>query len=154
MKKKYFNYELFDKEARALIFVLNSFKGIKTSEHCCGHGKQPFRIWLSIDKDFPYLQHFMQAFDIRYGCPSPDWKVCLVSTDTYPSGKIHIMIEGPVGKRAYEEALTITYNLEYQHRVWIYPNKKVRKDRKKHDKTVAKRPIMHVHNNIVDGDKI
>ena len=43
------NYEEIDQEIRDLVRELNNITGIETTCSCCGHGKEPCRIWLKID---------------------------------------------------------------------------------------------------------
>lgn len=43
------NYEEIDQEIRDLVRELNNITGIETTCSCCGHGKEPCKIWLKID---------------------------------------------------------------------------------------------------------
>lgn len=41
------NYDEIDEPIRELVFKLNELSGIETTCSCCGHGKQPCRIWFN-----------------------------------------------------------------------------------------------------------
>ena len=68
-----------DKECIELCNELNSLKGVKTFESCCGHYKQPYIIFMTIS-NFYSLSLLARAFDIRYS--SGKWAIKISSTDT------------------------------------------------------------------------
>jgi len=90
-----------DPECVPLCAAMNRVPGIQTIESCCGHGKDPFRVWFvatSLDR----LPDLLYWFD---GCHSGfyDWKVT-VATDCAKS-PVHFKVEGPAG--AFSEADSI-----------------------------------------------
>jgi len=93
----------FDPECEDLILSLNEIPGIETTCSCCGHGEQPFRIWFVADS-LAALPNVAYWFDSRH-CGCPGWRV-VAQTDCL-KGPVSFMIEGPVGKQAYEDAQKI-----------------------------------------------
>jgi hypothetical protein len=88
-----------DPECAALCEVINNHvPGVVTTESCCGHGNQPYRIWIEPTsmEALPPLLWYLDA------CHSGlrGWQV-IVDTDCGASGPF-FRIEGPAG--AYAEA--------------------------------------------------
>jgi len=92
-----------DPECKALCEAINLFDGIQTTESCCGHGKQPFAIWIAVDRDNIHkLAPFLYFIDSCHAHGAEDW-ACKVYTDC--AGKrTSIILEGPIGDTAYQEA--------------------------------------------------
>ena len=75
-----------DKECIALCDELNSLKGVKTFESCCGHYKKPYVIDMKISNWYS-LSLLARAFDRRYS--SGKFEIKVSSLDT-PERKIGI----------------------------------------------------------------
>lgn len=91
--------EPIDKECAGLCDFLNSLSGIKTIESCCGHGKEPYRIWF-IPESLDCLPNLLSNFS-DFG----DWRIEIYVAD---SGQpVRWIIEGPIGKKAYEQSIDI-----------------------------------------------
>ena len=91
-----------DAEVRELCEAINALAGVATVESCCGHGKQPFRIWLRV-KDPADLLPLLWASD-RCHSGQSGWRV-VVYTDCAAS-HVTWMLEGPAG--AYKAAAVIS----------------------------------------------
>jgi len=92
-----------DSECEDLILSLNKIPGIETTCSCCGHEEQPFRIWFVADS-LAALPNVAYWFDSCH-CGRPGWQV-VAQTDCL-KGPVLFMIEGPVGKQAYQDAQKI-----------------------------------------------
>lgn len=75
--------ENIDPECVPLIVTLNQLKGIKTFESCCGHLKEPFRIWFRCN-NLTSLAIISRTFDRRYS--DGKWKLTLETCDTIKEG--------------------------------------------------------------------
>src|SRR6202451_2161699 len=85
-----------DPECRLLCEAMCAFPGIRTIESCCGHGRQPFKVWFLADS-LAALPHLLYWFD---SCHSgvPGWRV-YVHTDCGRSPACFVAY-GPVGDLA------------------------------------------------------
>jgi hypothetical protein len=89
-----------DEEVASLCKALNSLDGITTVESCCGHSKEPFRIWFhadNVDDVVPVCYFSSVCHTGRTG-----WRV-IVGTDCAMSPVIYLL-EGPEGESGYEAA--------------------------------------------------
>ena len=93
-----------DPEVMALCDALNQLPGIETTQSCCGHGKQSFKIWV-YTTDLTALPALVDFFSACHGA-GQGWSV-RATTDCAMS-PIHFMIEGPVNTDAAE---TIANNI-------------------------------------------
>lgn len=94
-----------DPEVLSLCRAMNGFPGIVTVESCCGHGREPFRIWFmaaSLEALPPLLFWFDGCHTGEYG-----WSV-MVSTDC-SAVPVTFRAEGPCG--AYEAAESIAKDM-------------------------------------------
>lgn len=91
-----------DKECIALCDAINTLPGIRTIHSCCGHGRQPFRIWL--------MARFLSALPPLATCLSEyrGWR-CTVET----GDPVCFLIEGPTGAQAYREAKEIAKDMKW-----------------------------------------
>lgn len=92
-----------DIECIALCDAINLFPGIQTLESCCGHGEKSFRIWFSAD-NLEALPTVLYYFD---GCHCSFYGWHVVATTDCGMSPVKFMVEGPIGKDAYQEAKVI-----------------------------------------------
>lgn len=87
-----------DPQCRALVEAMNAMPGIRTTESCCGHGQNLFRVWFvpSNLKRLPPLLYFFSENNTGI----PGWRV-EVYTDA-SMAPARFVVEGPVG--AYADA--------------------------------------------------
>ena len=97
-----------DKECLSLCVALNKMPGIRTTESCCGHGQQPYRIFFQPDnlESLPELLYWLDK------CHSgkPGWQV-RVYTDCVGE-QAFFVIEGPAGAHGACDAEAIAILLE------------------------------------------
>lgn len=92
-----------DPECLELCAALNGLNGIRTVESCCGHGKNPYRIW--------FLAVSLEALPaVAYAaagchCGHYGWRV-IAKTDCGMS-PIMFTLEGPMGPESHAESLDI-----------------------------------------------
>ena len=87
-----------DIECILLCDAINKLPRIQTTESCCGHGKEEFRVWFTVE-ELKYLPPLLYYFDGCH-CDFYGWEV-LVTTDCGMS-PVTFSIRGPVA--AYKEA--------------------------------------------------
>ena len=97
-----------DPECIKICTALNELPGIRTVESCCGHGEQPFWIWLMVtDPTALGLLTLSRCLCHRYGrinLPSrKGWKAILDHFDMCP--QLCFRLEGPVGDYAGADAV-------------------------------------------------
>jgi hypothetical protein len=97
-------FEEVDSECRELVNALNLIPGASTLESCCGHGKEPFRIWIDVftDKALDYLD-WVEVQLWNYGT---DWNLEILEEEDrgdFP-GSTCLLESGSKGVEAYEEA--------------------------------------------------
>jgi hypothetical protein len=92
-----------DKECVALCAAMNRMKGIRTTSSCCGHGKNPYRIYFQ-PRSLAALPPLLFWFDGCH-CGFYGWTV-VVYTDCSAGGPF-FLVEGPTGPEAYAEAESI-----------------------------------------------
>jgi len=97
-----------DKECVALIKAINLQPGIITTDSCCGHGNEPFRIWFRAAR-LRALPNLLYWFDGCH-CGHCHWRI-IAKTDCVMC-PVFFMIEGPMGKQAYAEAAHIARLIE------------------------------------------
>jgi len=89
-----------DPECIELCKAINSIKGLCTVESCCGHGEQPFRVYLVVEdpKEFPVLLYFCDPCHVGF-----KW-TCEVYTDCGMSPVFYCLESKSKGEKAYKEA--------------------------------------------------
>lgn len=92
-----------DKECMALCNAINTVKGIRTVESCCGHEEHPYHIWFRT-KGLRYLPRLLYWFDGCH-CGFCEWRI-FVTTDCGMSPVV-FCVEGPTGPQAYYESKEI-----------------------------------------------
>ena len=120
---------LMDPECIPLCNALNTIKGIKTIESCCGHGEQPFMVWFTLEKEFFENLHVVsRVMDRNYGGfvnveysdetwgLGKGWRCQTSCNDTKMSGKLVFEINSGefMGEKAYGQANRIAENI-YWH---------------------------------------
>jgi hypothetical protein len=94
-----------DSEVRELVEAINRFEGVRTTESCCGHGTEPFRIWFMVRDlvDLPPLLFWLDGCHTGvYG-----WQV-IVYTDCSMAPARFMIESTSMGDEAYVEAEQIT----------------------------------------------
>lgn len=93
--------ENMDNECIPLCDAINKFKGITTTESCCGHGNRPFNIWFKT-KRLSRLPKLLFYFD---SCHSgiAGWDV-IVTTDCSIAPVSFRVQSKSMGERAYKQA--------------------------------------------------
>jgi hypothetical protein len=102
-------YAEMDKECVDLCKAINALPGIKTRESCCGHGKEPFRIWLSIS-DLTYLPILLYYLD---PCHVGFRWSCKVRTDCAMQPAYFFIESEEAGSVAYSQAGLIAAEIGY-----------------------------------------
>ena len=105
MKKKVQLPSDMDKECIALCECLNDLPKIQTEESCCGHLKEPFRIWFRCSS-FTYLAIIARAVDWRYAGTNQVWKLLSVTSDAQPRFKF--LLESENEYESYEDMIADT----------------------------------------------
>jgi tRNA(Phe) wybutosine-synthesizing methylase Tyw3 len=85
-----------DKECIILCESLNKIKGIRTTESCCGHGRDPFKIWFWWNDSSKSLMKIIYNMDY-------DWLLKRV-TGKYPTENRYFLLQGPSGDFGYTQA--------------------------------------------------
>lgn len=70
-----------DRECIDICDVLNTLPGLETTESCCGHYKDKFRVWFDCD-DFSTLGLLARVTSRNYS--DGNWLVCLENSDMNP----------------------------------------------------------------------
>lgn len=68
-----------DEPCIALCAALNRIQGVRTEASCCGHGEEPFSVWLYATT-VAALHLVTRAIDPRYGAPQ-GWQLEVLGTD-------------------------------------------------------------------------
>ncbi len=93
-----------DKECIELCNALNSIDGIETFESCCGHVKQPYRIWFKAET-IQSLCIPTMACNKNYG-GNAGW-IIIVDHVESPNIRTVFLLEGTIGKEAYQASKEI-----------------------------------------------
>lgn len=107
-----------DKECIPLCNTLNSLKGIETFESCCGHNKEPYRIFFVSKNSNIGLFILTRCINSRYWKFGHLWKIELTVGDTCFKNKylpIHYYLHSGniVGENAYLQANDLIENINY-----------------------------------------
>lgn len=71
-----------DEECKTLIIKLNELKGIETTECCCGHFKQPYRVFFKCN-DFIQLGRLYRCVNRNYS--DGQWRIECCCSDVIPT---------------------------------------------------------------------
>ena len=118
-------YNEMDPEVVTLCKALNALPGVVTTESCCGHGKDTFKIWFQVDATPVSVDHknacmqglffLTRCIDNRYFEFGPDWSISLSVGDTFESKGIYptqFMLEcHSKGREAYGLANNLYKNM-------------------------------------------
>ncbi len=89
-----------DREVKHLCTAMNRLPGIVTTESCCGHGKQPYRIWFWCESiTSAGLRTLARATCDRYY--GMQWQISIDHGDVTP---VHFLLEAPKGPSTFEDA--------------------------------------------------
>src|SRR5574337_2080209 len=98
-----------DVECIAICDAINRIPGLHTTESCCGHGKERFRIFLDIENLNVLSKLLFWCYPRHIGFR---WN-CMI--EAYDRNKICIWIESEsLGEVAYREAETIAKALQFR----------------------------------------
>lgn len=115
-KKPTFFDEYMDAEITPLVIALSQLKGIKTYDSCCGHLKEPARVFFKCN-DFNSLAIIGRAFDDRYS--DGKWSVKIATQDEeeegFPTLCIYIESKKPFDnwEEMFKSVNDCSYNINY-----------------------------------------
>lgn len=97
-----------DPESIALCAALNALPGIRTTESCCGHESEPFRLWFKAHnlEALPPALYWLDRCHSGYD----GWTV-RATTDCAMS-PVTFRVDGPPGPAGYEQAQHIANLIE------------------------------------------
>lgn len=95
-----------DPECVELCVAMNGLPGVETHESCCGHGKQPYRIFFRVSR----LTVLPRVIYFFMGCHCGFYGWSIQATTDCGASPVKFMVEGPVG--AYEESYKIARLIE------------------------------------------
>lgn len=102
-----------DPECIPICNALNAIPGIRTTESCYGHGREPFRVFFRLvdRRKVRYLSVVARAFSRNYGVP-PGWSCTLHNSDVPRTTPTFMVCSGPtVGNQAYRDSGYIASNI-------------------------------------------
>lgn len=99
-----------DEPCATLCVALNRVKGIETASSCCGHGEEPFSIWLKAAA-IRSLHLISRAIDTRYGAPG-GWRLEVQSTDLEELPILFQLVSRSKGVNAFVEANRIAARID------------------------------------------
>lgn len=114
-----------DKECLVLCNALNSIKGVRTTESCCGHSKHAFCVWFDVDMRYATCLNLLsRVLDRNYGGFEkiyggmfyPVWSCMPACSDIYKKNKIGFYLTSGnlKGPKAYRQSVAIAHNI-YNH---------------------------------------
>lgn len=100
---------------RPLLYAMNALPGIVTTESCCGHGNEPFRVWfLASDWDARGMMVLAREMCDRYSMHAHYWRVTLYHGDL-DGHKVQWLLESTCAHHLTEaHALLLAASLESQ----------------------------------------
>lgn len=101
-----------DKECEKLVKVLNEMNGIATTESCCGHLTEPYRIWF-VSNSFSAVGILYRSVDRRYS--DGKWRIEVDCSDSIPTnGFLLTSIEPFMSDSDMEESVdALINNIQY-----------------------------------------
>jgi len=119
------NYDEFDKEVVELCKAMNKIPGIQTIDSCCGHGKDYFRIFFTVE-DIETLNHFMWAGCYRWWNWRNGFRVQICDGDVNRDlGILKLQLESyEIGEDAYKEVYKMTEGINNFIEEWMKKEKK------------------------------
>lgn len=106
-----------DLEVEELCDALNTLPGVRTTESCCGHSLEPFRIYFSVDgaESMQGLFFLARCVDRRYWRHGYLWGIEVSVADASRDGSLPLVFllhSGPiVGDDAYAQADSLVENM-------------------------------------------
>lgn len=109
-----------DSEVIDICDALSCIPGVTTVGSCCGHGKSPLRVWISLRDPLGafFLSRCMSKRYWRYG---HQWSLAVVDcSDRYPEAS-YMVQSGSVGEDAYAQATSLADNIIFHlnHKTFI-----------------------------------
>ena len=103
-----------DKECIALCEELNRLPGINTDESCCGHLKEPYRIFFTC-RNLRSLAIIARAVDRRYCATPMGWRIIAETGDRMPCYNFLLESKGAFDdlEAMVAQVQTIINNIEY-----------------------------------------
>jgi len=109
-----------DSEVIKLCNALNNLPGIITTESCCGHGTQPFKVWFRVDGRVDHLLQGLffltRCIDRRYWKYGDQWSLSLSVGDTTKNGILpteYLLKSTATGNEAYGQVHSLLLNMKY-----------------------------------------
>lgn len=110
-----------DPEAVALCDAMNCLPGVWTASSCCGHGREPFRVFFDIDpRDDPRLEglfFLVRCTERRYWKYGHLWNISLGVGDIVRNDgslPMSFMLQSTdKGEEAYAQAQSLVENMRY-----------------------------------------
>lgn len=106
-----------DRECVEICEAINRNRGVKTVESCCGHGNEPFCIWIKITDECSYFDHETDSHTNEFArllwtldkCHNGvcSW-ACYAYTDCAGDTVSWRIESESKGEKAYEEATAIS----------------------------------------------
>lgn len=93
-----------DPEVVDICVAMNKLDGVRTTESCCGHGTEPYRIFFQVSK--------LKCLTIVYYFISerPDWNIQFTASNMLDLDRIEpssFVLIGPIGDEAYRDSKDI-----------------------------------------------
>lgn len=103
-----------DVDCIALCDSLNKLPGVETYESCCGHLKNPYRIFFRC-RNFVSLAILARAFDKRYLTTSMMWKIKVETGDSHPTYNFYLSSNEAYSRQEDidNDLNIIIHNIEY-----------------------------------------
>lgn len=101
-----------DEECIAICNKINSLSGVKTTESCCGHCKQPYMIWFDCN-DFTRLAKLYRCINKNYS--DGKWRIECCCGDTHPLYGFLLTSKQPFKskKKMMESVNRLIENIDY-----------------------------------------
>ena len=105
-----------DQECIAICNTLNALPDVKTTCSCCGHYKEPYRIWFNSVNPYS-LAVIARVFDRRYSGTNLVYRICMLTKDAEQFPQYTYMIESDAPyssqKEMEEDIAAILDNFEH-----------------------------------------
>lgn len=108
-----------DKQVIELCNAMNSLPGVETTESCCGHGREPFRVFFRVNGEdsMEGLFFLTRCADRRYWKYGGIWRIWLTVGDAVSDGFLptcFVLDSGESkGMAAYRQAKDLVRNMNH-----------------------------------------